>query len=80
MKIQLFKFFNCQYYEIDIANVKKDDIIKAKDLDTNEYIPNAEGSLVSICIGDSIYNEEDKSWSIQSKSYHLEEEIINEQR
>lgn len=73
MNIKLYKYINGQNYDIDIANIREGDLIQELDLDTNEYVPNKDGKFISIIISDAIFNEEDKSWTIYSKPYTIEE-------
>ena len=76
MDIEICKYINKSYYEIDIQNCRIGDILKFEDKSTNKFIANSDGGFISICTSSAILNE-DKSWTIQSKPYVIEEEIIN---
>lgn len=70
---QIYKLFNGKWSEIDIKNIRKNDIIKIIDIDTNLPLLNKESGEVDIVTCDA-YKDENNGWSIQSKPYKLKEE------
>ena len=76
MKFQPYILFNDNWCEISLQNIRVGNIIKYKDLETNEFLLNADGTEVSIAICDA-YKNEDDSWSIQTIPYIIKNENSN---
>ena len=73
---QIYKLFQDQELPINISNVRKGDIIKVKDLDTEKFLSNEEGIEAEIVIEDAKMNE-DESWTVLSKAYELKDESVD---
>ena len=73
---QIYKLFQDQELPINISNVRKGDIIKVKDLDTEKFLSNEECIEAEIVIEDAKMNE-DESWTVLSKAYELKDESVD---
>lgn len=66
MQYQIKKWFNNNWYDIDIENIRKDDVITVWKED-GTILPNANGETISKVIKDAWL--EDDIWKIESIPY-----------
>ena len=75
MNLQIYKLFQEQWMPINISNVRKNDIIKVKDLDTEKFLANENGIEIDIVTEDAKMND-DESWTVLSKTYELTDDDL----
>lgn len=76
MKYQIKKWFNNDWYDIDIENVRKDDIIKIIKEDGEELINDEKGNM--FIVRKDAY-EDDNGWNIKYVSLSEKELKLIEQ-
>jgi len=67
MKFQTYKYFQKEWMPISFENIHKGDFIRYKDIDTEEFCPNSNGTFTSMVIKNAYFNNKEKSWNVDSK-------------
>ena len=67
IKIQLL--FNNQWLDIDLENLRKDNVFRLLD-ENNNPIKDEQGNTERFCVTDA-YLDDNEQWTIESKSYKI---------
>ena len=75
--MKIFKYItkSNKWCEINIENIRKDDIIKIQE-DNGLYLPNANNGVISLAIEDAKLND-DGEWGIKSIPYPFKKDERN---